>query len=142
MDSIEEKNHKKGSDGFEIYVENIEETDGYWTLDKNQFVPAVIHWRCPICKQTNVRDCRWEFFQNPPLNNNFPVSLICNTPGCSYVRAVMLKIKMTLSLEEVAPMTVEEFNILENIYNKEKKNEALKQFMKKGHRGLFLKSNK
>lgn len=130
----------KDKDGFEVYVENIDETGGYWTLDKNQFVPSIIHWKCPVCGEVNTRDCRWESFESPPLNNGFAVSLICATPGCHYVRAVLLKIKMSLNVEEIAPMTVEEFNMMEEIFKKDKKNEALKQFMRKGNKGLFLRS--
>ncbi len=131
--------NKKADDGFEIQIENIDKTDGYWTLDKNQFVPSIIHWKCPICGNINSRDCRWESFENPPLNDGFAISLICGTPGCQYVRVVMLKITMALSVEEIAPMTVEEFNMMEEIFKKDKKNEAMKQFIRKGHRGIFLR---
>lgn len=109
MSQIDEKE-------FKIKITNFTDLDGHWILNKNQNVPAIIEWTCPICGYENVRDCFWESFELPPLGNPFVIKLICDNHGCQYVRAIEIQIDMTLSLKQVLPQTVDEMKILEKLW--------------------------
>jgi len=107
---------KLNDNDINLEIINIEQDEGYWILNQHQNVPAIIKWKCPICGHENIRDCRYESFESPPLGSNFIFTLICNNHGCKYVRAIEARINMTLTLQNILPLTIEEEELFRNYF--------------------------
>lgn len=136
-----EKKNSKIND-LKIEIENIKELEGEWILNQYQNVPALIYWTCPVCGHNNVRDCRYEHFEYPPLNNDFAVSLVCDNPTCQFSQVVLLNIQMSLELKEVAPMGVDEFEMLKAINEQDSRSSGSKLLRRNGRKGSIFISNK
>lgn len=107
---------KLNENDIELEILNIEEDEGFWILNQHQNVPSIIKWKCPVCGYENIRDCRYESFESPPLGSNFIITLICDNHGCKYIRTVELRINMTLSLQNILPLTITEEEQLKKYY--------------------------
>jgi len=126
---------------LKIEIENFKDLEGEWTLNEYQNVPSMIYWTCPVCGEVCQRDCRYETFQRPPLNSDFPISLICNNVNCRFAQVVMLKIEMKLELKAIAPMGVDEFEMLKSINEADERSAGSRMLRRGARQGIFISNN-
>lgn len=74
---------------------------------KRFYVPAIITWTCPECRQECERDCDENYFSYPPVGKPFHETLTCyhakeDGTTCEHEVEVKLQIdvKITLSVKK------------------------------------------
>ena len=123
----------KNCDSVSVEIVNDE---GYSEINKDNYFPAIIKWKCPVCGQKNEMNLMYQpisvMFEKPSV-----VHLICDSVGCVYEKDILLKVNLNFEVLKDNFKSDEEFEKASREYYENNKYKGFcKQEMK---RGTFLK---